>query len=276
MATQRLCEKCGRMINEKEFYTTHRIDKYPDGRLNICKKCLTMHVDNWNPETYLDILQECDIPYVKDKWDSLLQRWLENHDPKKITGESVLGRYISCMKINPWGEKRWKDTESLAEAAKQKKASGLKAQGYSDQEIEEELQINRQPTKPKDLVVQEPVETPEYHDPEMEQDEFSDQLTEEDKMMLRLKWGRGYRAEEWVRLEQLYNDFLNSYDIQSAGHKDTLIMVCKTSLKANQLLDAGDLDGAQKMVRVYNDLMKSGNFNQEYEKLYLLPQGFAA
>nr|DAG20840.1 MAG TPA: hypothetical protein [Caudoviricetes sp.] len=51
--------------------------------------------------------------------------------------------------------------------------------------------------------------------------------------MLRLKWGRGYRPEEWVRLEQLYNDMMASYDIQGAGMKDTLIMICKTSLKSN-------------------------------------------
>ena len=58
--------------------------------------------------------------------------------------------------------------------------------------------------------------------------------------MLRLKWGKGYRPFELVRLEQLYNDMMKSYDIQGAGHRDTLIMVCKASLKANALIDAGD------------------------------------
>lgn len=91
--------------------------------------------------------------------------------------------------------------------------------------------------------------------------------------MLRLKWGRGYRPEEWVRMEQLYNDMMNSYDIQGAGHKDTLIMICKASLKTNQLLDAGDIDGAQKMAKMYDSLMKSGNFNLEYEKLYQITTG---
>lgn len=32
----------------------------------------------------------------------------------------------------------------------------------------------------------------------------------------------------------------DSYDIQSAGDKNTLLLMCKTSLKANQLLDLGD------------------------------------
>ena len=75
---------------------------------------------------------------------------------------------------------------------------------------------------------------------EPEEDEFADQLTDADRIMLRLKWGKGYTAEQWVRMEQLYNDMMKSYDIQTAGHKDTLIMLCKTSIRANDLLDAGD------------------------------------
>lgn len=65
-------------------------------------------------------------------------------------------------------------------------------------------------------------------------------LTDEDRTYLRLKWGRTYKPTEWVQLEQLYNDMMESYDIQTAGHIDTLKLVCKTSLKANQLLDIGD------------------------------------
>jgi hypothetical protein len=83
---------------------------------------------------------------------------------------------------------------------------------------------------------------------------------------LRLKWGKTYRQEEWVKLEQLYEEMMNSYDIQSAGHIDTLKLVCKTSLKANQLLDIGDVDGAQKMVKMYDGLMKSGKFTAAQNK----------
>ena len=59
---------------------------------------------------------------------------------------------------------------------------------------------------------------------------------------------------------------MESYDIQSAGHIDTLKMICKTSLKANQLLDIGDVDGAQKMVKMYDMLMKSGKFTAAQNK----------
>jgi hypothetical protein len=33
------------------------------------------------------------------------------------------------------------------------------------------------------------------------QDDFVDDLTEEDKTYLRLKWGKTYKPEEWIKLE---------------------------------------------------------------------------
>jgi hypothetical protein len=32
-------------------------------------------------------------------------------------------------------------------------------------------------------------------------DDFDDDLTEEDRTYLRLKWGKTYKPEEWIRLE---------------------------------------------------------------------------
>lgn len=253
-------------MDDTQFYTSKNIEKYPpDGKMDICKKCLTMHVDNWNPETYKWILQEIDVPYIKEEWNGLLERY--GKDPKKVTGLTIIGRYLSKMKLKQWNKYTWADTEALEKDSTEKKVLNMKAQGFTEDEIQEQLAIDRTPPKPKELEdVQAPVGTPEYQDPEEEEDDFSDQLTEEDKLMLRLKWGRGYSWEERVRMEQLYKDMMSSYDIQGAGHKDTLIMVCKTSLKANQLIDAGDIDSFQKMQKAYDSLMKSGKFTAAQNK----------
>ena len=260
------CKKCGKTMDDTQFYTSKNIEKYPpDGKMDICKKCLTMHVDNWDPETYKWILQEIDVPYIKEEWDGILEKY--GKDPKKVTGLTIIGRYLSKMKLKQWNKYTWADTEALEKESTQRKISNMKAQGFTDDEIQEQLSIDRTPPKQKELEdIKAQVGTPEYYDPENEEDEFSDQLTEEDKLMLRLKWGRGYSWEERVRMEQLYNDMMSSYDIQGAGHKDTLIMVCKASLKANQLIDAGDIDGFQKMQKAYDSLMKSGKFTAAQNK----------
>lgn len=259
------CKKCGKTMDDTQFYTSKNLEKYPpDGKMDICKKCLTMHVDNWDPETYKWILQEIDVPYIKEEWNGLLEKY--GKDPKKITGLTIIGRYLSKMKLKQWNKYTWADTETLEKDSIDKKVLNMKAQGFTEDEIQEQLSIDRTPPKPKELEdVQAPVGTPEYEDPE-EDDDFGDQLTEEDKLVLRLKWGRGYSWEERVRMEQLYNDMMSSYDIQGAGHKDTLIMVCKASLKANQLIDAGDIDGFQKMQKAYDSLMKSGKFTAAQNK----------
>lgn len=259
------CKKCGKTMDDKQFYTSKNLEKYPpDGKMDICKKCLTMHVDNWDPETYKWILQEIDVPYIKEEWNGLLEKY--GKDPKKVTGLTIIGRYLSKMKLKQWNKYTWADTETLEKDSIDKKVLNMKAQGFTEDEIQEQLSIDRTPPKPKELEdVQAPVGTPEYEDPE-EDDDFGDQLTEEDKLVLRLKWGRGYSWEERVRMEQLYNDMMSSYDIQGAGHKDTLIMVCKASLKANQLIDAGDIDGFQKMQKAYDSLMKSGKFTAAQNK----------
>ena len=266
MAGQHFCKKCGKTMNDSEFYTSKNVEKYPpDGKMDICKKCLTMHVDNWDPETYKWILQEIDVPYIKEEWDALLEKY--GKDPKKVTGLTIIGRYLSKMKLKQWSQYSWADTESLEEEQRMRKINQMKAQGMTGEEIETELATDRTPPKPKVLTEpQEAVGTPEYYDPSEADDDFSDELTEEDKVMLRLKWGRGYRPEEWVRLEQLYNDMMASYDIQGAGMKDTLIMICKTSLKSNQLLDCGDVDGAQKMIKMYDSLMKSAKLTAAQNK----------
>lgn len=259
------CKKCGKTMDDTQFYTSKNLEKYPpDGKMDICKKCLTMHVDNWDPETYKWILQEIDVPYIKEEWNGLLEKY--GKDPKKATGLTIIGRYLSKMKLKQWNKYTWADTETLEKDSIDKKVLNMKAQGFTEDEIQEQLSIDRTPPKPKELEdVQAPVGTPEYEDPE-EDDDFGDQLTEEDKLVLRLKWGRGYSWEERVRMEQLYNDMMSSYDIQGAGHKDTLIMVCKASLKANQLIDAGDIDGFQKMQKAYDSLMKSGKFTAAQNK----------
>jgi hypothetical protein len=65
------------------------------------------------------------------------------------------------------------------------------------------------------------------------EDSLVSDLTDEDRTYLCLKWGKTYRPDEWVRLEELYMQMINSYDIQAAGDINTLKLACKSSLKAN-------------------------------------------
>ena len=274
MAESFYCEKCNRTMNADQFYGFNNLEKYPEGKLHKCKKCTTMHVDNFNPDTYLWILQECDVPYVPEEWNKLLASY--GKDRSKLTGTTIVGRYLSKMKLKQFRDYRWKDTEFLQEVANKRIEETMKRQGYEAAEIAQALATASVP------IPQGEIEIPVYKDTNdnpflssgddyfAEQsggaDDFVDDLTEEDRTYLRLKWGKTYKPEEWIRLEQLYEEMMASYDVQGAGHIDTLKLVCKTSLKANQLIDIGDIEGFQKMSKVYDSLMKSGKFTAAQNK----------
>lgn len=270
MANTYYCEKCNRTMNGTEFYSSNNLEKYPnDGKFSMCKKCMTMHVDNWNPDTYLWILQEADVPYVPDEWNKLMEKY--GRDPQSMTGMTILGRYLSKMKLKQFKDYRWKDTEFLQEMANNKLEQTMKRQGYDAQQIATAIEKSSIAIPEGEL--KEPVYAPPPNAPT--EDYFAQQsgeveqeldLTDEDRTYLRLKWGKTYKPEEWVKLEQLYEEMMASYDIQGAGHKDTLKLICKTSLKANQLIDIGDIEGFQKMSKVYDSLMKSGKFTAAQNK----------
>ena len=272
MAEMYYCEKCNRTMNADQFYGSNNLEKYPDGKLKQCKKCMTMHVDNFNSDTYLWILQECDVPYVPVEWNKLLASYAK--DKSKLTGMTILGRYLSKMKLKQYRVYRWKDTEFLQEVENKKIEETMKRQGYEAADIAQAIATSTIaiPTAP----LEEPVykeENPflasgdeDYFGEMSGADAFDDDLTEEDRTYLRLKWGKTYKPEEWIKLEQLYEEMMASYDIQGAGHIDTLKLVCKTSLKANQLIDIGDIEGFQKMSKVYDSLMKSGKFTAAQNK----------
>ena len=272
---QYYCKNCNKTMAEEQFYTSNNIEKYPpEGKMPECKKCLTRHVDNYNPDTYLWILQEIDVPYIPDQWNQLMLKYAK--DRSKLTGTTILGRYLAKMKLNQWKEFRWKDNDHLRELENLKIEQTMKQQGYDAGEIA--LAIEKKNSVAVIGEVAPPPPVPAEHLQAEDDDYFAriggadasdgfdDDLTDEDKVYLRLKWGKTYRPEEWVRLEQLYEEMMASYDIQTAGHIDTLKLICKTSLKANQLLDLGDIDGAQKMIKMYDGLMKSGKFTAAQNK----------
>lgn len=260
---QRRCEKCGRLLQETDFYTSNDTERFPpDGKMAECKKCWAMHVDNWDPETYKPLLEQLDIPYIKGVWDKLLENFLSKNDASKITTTSILGRYVSTMKLTQWRKYRWKDTEELAAKEEEKLRVALMQQGYEGEDLEHEMQ--------KDFGPQRPTPQPQTDDPAADPSsiveetaydrELADKLSEDEVLGLKLKWGDAYRLSELVRMEKLYSDMMASYDIQTASHKDILIFLCKTSLKLNQLLDAGDIAEAQKVAKMYDTLLKSGKF----------------
>lgn len=285
MAEQLYCEKCRKTMSDVNFYT------YKNGtKAELCKSCLTMHINNWEPDTFLWLLEKFDVPYIEAEWNILRDRAYAK-DPYKMNGMSVFGKYLSKMKLKQWMKYTWADTERLkVEAEEKAKLYGNVNQihsediekmkeAYENGEITEaqyktyaEIHASEPTFGMSSPYAKQPPSAPSpypVNDNPFERVDIIDvgaDLTQEDKIYLAMKWGRLYSASDWVTLEKLYVEFMNSFDIQGAARIDTLIMICKTSLKMNQAIDSGDIDTYQKLSRVYDSMMKSAKFTEAQNK----------
>ena len=284
-SNQQYCGKCRKTMALVNFYT------YRDGtKCELCKNCLTMHINNFEPDTFKWILEKFDVPYIPSEWNTIRDKAYAK-DPHKVTGTTVLGKYFSKMKLRQFKDFRWADTEMLMAREEQQDALHNNAADQREAKIQEmreafergeitEAQLKtyeeiQAPTPSFDqngneIVTEEVNINSQYPaNSNFEQVDIGDvgaDLTQEDKVYLAIKWGRFYTAEQWVRLEQLYNEFMNTFDIQGAARIDTLKKICKTSLKMDEAIDCGDIDSYQKLSRVYDALMKSGKFTEAQRK----------
>lgn len=277
MAAQVYCQKCRKTMSEVNYYT------YKNGtKAEMCKTCLTMHINNWEPDTFLWLLEKFDVPYIEQEWNVLRDRAYAK-DPYKINGMSVFGKYLSKMKLRQWKEFTWADTERLRieneekaalygnnNAIPQTEIAAMK-EAFDNGEITEAQYKTYAATHQPEPSMLPPNQAAAYptNDHPFEVVELIDvgaDLTQEDKVYLAMKWGRLYSAADWVTLEQLYNEYLESFDIQDAGRSETLKMICKTTLKMNQAIDSGDIDSYQKLSRVYDAMMKSAKFTEAQKK----------
>ena len=269
------CIKCKRTLADTKFYT------YKDGaKCELCKDCLTMHIDNWDPETFLWILEKFDLPYIESEWNILRDRAYAK-DPHKMTGLSVIGKYISKMKLKQFKNYTWADSDRLNQEANvrlqmmggsagtEEEQEHIK-EAYENGEISEaQYKTYIQTTAPEPRFEQISGQIKEVgggFPQDVELIDVGADLTTEDKVYLAMKWGKMYAAADWVALEKMYNDFQNSFDIQDAATDKTLMFICKTSLKMDQALDIGDFDTYQKLSKVYDAQMKSSKFTAAQNK----------
>lgn len=270
--SKKICAKCNRQMEDTNFYT------YKNGQKHkYCKACLTMHIDNFNPQTFLYILEDMDVPYIEEEWNVLRDKAYAKN-PQKMNGQSVIGKYLSKMKLKQFNTYGWADSARLREERDKRLAvekeqlqasNKLLKQQYERGEISEEQYRTLTTTdfqKAHQYIIKMPSEAAVGENNAFKESDFisedelpdySSEITLEEKQEMALKWGRTYKISEWIYLQKKYTEMMNSFDIRDADSKNTLILICKTMLKMDQAIDIGDVDGYQKLSRVYDALRKS-------------------
>lgn len=278
------CEKCLRSMDEIQFYTHKNGEK-----TKLCKKCLTMHINNFEEETFLWILELMDVPYLPEEWNTLRDKAFAKNPV--LTEMSIIGKYLSKMKLKQWRDFSWADTEQLNAVNQQKARQHAENQKKHESILKEQLEAGaiteaeyKTMTSTQTLYAEmqaagaqagiEQAAAAAQNNSTLvsknyvSQDllAFEEEITDEDKIYLAVKWGRLYTIEELVQLERKYVEMMQSFDIQDADTIASLILVCKTDLKMNQYLDSGDIEGYQKLAKVSESLRKTSKFTAAQNK----------
>lgn len=302
-ATEKLtCSRCGKKMAEINFYT------YRDGsKCEMCKACLTAFIDNFDPSTFVWILEKMDVPYVPQEWNVLRDRAYAK-DPLKMNGMSVIGKYLAKMKLKQWNSYYFKDSDRIQEQLykeddnKQKQTEQQKKQ--FQEQIKEKFDKGQISQAEYKTLVSTETQNEDFNAafrgdaitgvnisnvnqnnpymqalgqlknpyqqgnfiPESDLTDLGADLTQQDRVYLAMKWGRLYTPSQWVSLQKMYKQFMDSFDIQGAARIDTLKKICKTSLKMDDAIDSGDIETYQKLSRVYDTMMKSAKFTEAQNK----------
>lgn len=124
--TKLCCKKCGREKQEKEFF------KMKTGeRIDTCKECLLMHIQNDKPETFLWILEKFDVPYIEKKWIEIANKMYMKNPGKYGSPAHVpsLGTYVRSMNMLQYVDYGYADSDRL---------------NYQDEKEKQELEAKRQ------------------------------------------------------------------------------------------------------------------------------------
>jgi len=287
------CSKCGRSLKETEFFKMKTGD-----RCDLCKDCLTQYIDNRKPETFRWILEMFDVPYIEKKWMQITnERYKKN--PSKFGPKSVIGTYLRTMNMMQYRDFHYSDSDNpennaatapiaetvIDEEYEAKLLAQLEAGEITQTqydtltkknaikygtELDEEGFIKGLATLP--LNAQGELEQPEPEPPQEQIPQYhfdptywTDQLDDKDIDYLMLKWGTVYTPEQWIKMEQMYTKYSQEYDL-NVDREEVLKKMCKTSLKMDEALDAGDVTGYKNLAAVFDQLRKSGKFTEAQNK----------
>ncbi len=270
-------------------------------RCDLCKDCLCQYIDNRNPETFRWILEMFDVPYIEKKWMQITnERYKKN--PGKFGPKSVIGTYLRTMNMMQYRDFHYSDSDNF-DANNGNAATAPVANTKIDEEYEAkllsqlesgEITQTQYETLTKKNAIQydadldadgfvkglrtltwDEVNKPDQPDPEPQQEQapqyqfdptyWTNQLDDKDIDYLMLKWGTVYTPEQWIKMETTYNKYAQEYDL-NVDREEVLKKMCKTSLKMDECLDAGDVTGYKNLAAVFDQLRKSGKFTEAQNK----------
>lgn len=257
------CPDCRKTLDERNFFKTNRVDKFSNGLLPKCKNCVTLKIDDTDPSTFLAMLKEIDVPYIPSEWRGLLSK-------KEAKAGSILGKYVSKVRLNQYKKYRWNDTIKLVKDEEEALISALKNDNISQTEAEQQFADLTDlkavaPSAPMGAMVTGGNEniaalyglTPETSKYGLTQEEINE---------LKKTWGPDYTEEEYYSMENFFSEMKQAYVINDPIALSNAMMICKMRAKVNKFLDIDDVESMSKTSRQLDVFIRSSNLAPQQQK----------
>ena len=107
---KRTCPKCGRTLEEIQFfsYRDDRKKKYP-----ICKDCIKMYIDDYNPDTFVKYIKEFNDPWSPTLWNKILKKEEIRRKEQKRSYSSIIGKYLSYVRLKGFQAFTWEKSDQF-------------------------------------------------------------------------------------------------------------------------------------------------------------------
>ena len=220
-----------------------------------------MRVDDTDPMTFLPILKEVDVPYIPSEWRKLLMK-------KSAKAGSIVGKYISMMHLNQYKKYRWADSEAKTKEETESLLAAMRQETDSESEaeakVEEMLNFGDiAPQKPAQAMVTAPDMSALYG---LTPETSKYNLTQEEINELKVNWGEDYTEDQYLYMEQMLQDMMESYVIQDPIAISNARMICKMTMKMNKYVDIDDVASASQIGRQLDMFIKSANLAPVQQK----------
>lgn len=287
------CAKCGLHLQETDFFLKDG-ERYP-----LCKDCLCANVDMTDSDTFMWILKEFDVPYIRATWSNMANKiYMEDPSPANYNAKNLMGKYLRSFNMTQFKHLKFADTDEcnkdaddvqwIAERAEEVEVdleyeNSLRNQ-LENGEITEAQYRTLTMTNIEDLAEthkgKKKTNIPNVQDvvpggllPEQSKRTqymahghgIAEQLSEEDILYLSMRWGEEYTPEQWVRMETMYKSYANEYEL-NIDREETLHFMCLTTVRMEEALRDGDLTGYKNLSQVLDNLRKSGKFTDAQVK----------
>jgi len=206
------------------------------------------------------LLKEIDVPYIPGEWRALLMK-------KDARSSSILGKYVSKMRLNQFKKRRWADSEWLVAQESESLLAAMRQE--TDTETEAEQKVDEMLSfgdikKPEMGAMTQAVPAATLYGLTPETSKYG--LSQEEIDKLKLDWGEDYTEDEFLKFEQLLNDMKEAYIIQDPIAISNAKMICKMTIKMNKFLDIDDVESASKIARQLDLFIKSANLAPVQQK----------